>query len=155
MLGSSPSLAATAPLPCPAVKTRNLMLLALACGLAIMLAGAVFFVQLATQDDVEPPVPVGEATRVGDMAVTVTDVDEAGGELRVTIAIGGTVDDDPADEFRLIAAARPIPLATSTCMASAVELQTCSITFDVSGLDGISRVLFYERGEEQARWVLA
>ena len=137
------------------MKTRNLLLLALACGLAIMLAGAVFFFQLATQDDLEPPVPIGQATRIGDMAVTVTDVEETRGVLRVTVAIGGTVDDDPADEFRLIAAARPIPLAASTCAASGVEVQTCSIAFDVSGLDGVSRVLFYERGEEQARWVLA
>ena len=131
------------------------MLLALACGLAIMLAGAVFFFQLATQDDVEPPVPIGQAALVGDMVVTVTGAEESTGVLRVSVALGGTVDDDPADGFRLIASARPIPLAASTCSASTAEVQTCSITFDVSGIDGVSRVLFYERGEEQARWVLA
>lgn len=144
------------PLPCPAVKTRNLLLLALACGLAIMLAGAVFFFQLATQDETTPPVPVGDETQVGDMRVTVTDVDERAGTLRVTITIGGTEDDDPTDEFRLIASARPVQLGTSTCSASTpAERQTCTISFDVAGVDGVSRVLFYERGEEQARWVLS
>lgn len=138
------------------MKTRNLLLLALACGLAIMLAGAVFFFQLATQDEAIPPVPVGDEARVGDMLVTVTDVDETGGTLRVTITIGGTDDDDPADEFRLIASARPVQLGASTCAASTSgERQTCTLTFDVGDVDGASRVLFYERGEEQARWVLS
>jgi hypothetical protein len=138
------------------VKTRNLLLLALACGVAIMLAGAVFFFQLATQDDAAPPVPLGDEIEVGDMLVTVTDVDETAGTLRVTITIGGTEDEDPTDEFRLIASARPVRLGTSTCAASTQDgLETCTITFDVTGVDGVSRVLFYERGEEQARWVLS
>lgn len=142
------------PLPCPAVKTRNLLLLALGCGLAIMLAGAVFFVQLATQDDVAPPAAVGESVEVGDMSVTVGDSEESDGLLRIDITIGGAIDDDPADEFRLIASARPVSLGSSTCRASDGEAQTCMIEFDVAGVDGTSRVLFYERGEEQARWVL-
>ena len=138
------------------MKTRNLLLLALACGLAIMLAGAVFFFQLATQDEPDPAVPIGETAEVGDMSVVVTDVDEADGTLRVGITLGGADDGDPADEFRLIAAARPVRLASSTCAASTpTGLQSCTITFDVTDVDGISRVLFYERGEEQARWVLS
>jgi hypothetical protein len=137
------------------VKTRNLLLLALGCGLAIMLAGAVFFFQLATQDEVEPPAPVGEPVRVGDMTVTVDGADEAGGVLRVDITIGGIEDDDPTDEFRLIASARPVPLASTTCGPSDGAGESCAIEFDVSGIDGASRVLFYERGEEQARWVLS
>jgi len=137
------------------VKTRNLLLLALACGLAIMLAGAVFFFQLATQDEAEPAAEVGEQVEVGDMLVTVEGSSESDGRLRVDLTIGGTVDDDPADEFRLIASARPIELAEASCEPSDEGLQTCSITFDVGAVDGVSRVLFYERGEEQARWVLA
>jgi hypothetical protein len=137
------------------VKTRNLLLLALACGLAIMLAGAVFFVQLATQDDVEPPVSIGDPIRVGDMSVTVDGADEVGGVLRVDITIGGTEDGDPTDDFRLIASARPVPLASTTCGPSTPTGESCTIEFDVSGIDGVSRVLFYERGEDQARWVLS
>jgi len=137
------------------VKTRNLLLLALGCGLAIMLAGAVFFFQLATQDTVDPPVAVGEAVEVGDMAVTVIDADESAGRLVVTIEIGGTVDDDPADEFRLIASARPVPVSASDCLRSGSEIQVCTVTFDVGDADGSSRQLFYERGDEQARWILS
>lgn len=137
------------------MKTRNLLLLALGCGLAIMLAGAVFFFQLATQEEAAPPVPLGDAVEVGDMTVTVDDVAESGGVLRVEITIGGTTDDDPTDEFRLIASARPVSLASTTCGPSGATASSCTIEFDVSDIDGVSRVLFYERGDEQARWVLA
>lgn len=137
------------------MKTRNLLLLALACGVAIMLAGAVFFVQLTTQDEAEPPAPLGEPVAVGDMSVTIDAVTESDGLLRVHVTIGGTDDRDPADEFRLIASARPVPLAATTCGPSGAELASCTIEFDVAGVDGVSRALFYERGDEQARWVLS
>lgn len=136
------------------VKTRTLLLLAVGTGLAIMLAGAVFFFQLATQDDAAPPTPLGVATTVGDMSVTVVGAEEAAGVLRVSIVVGGAVDDDPTDEFRLIASARPAALVGTTCGPSGDDRQECTIEFDVGAADGVSRVLFYERGEDRSRWQL-
>ena len=130
------------------------MLLALGCGLAIMLAGAIFLFQLTSQDAIDEPVAAGESTQVGDMSVTVTEAVEDGGRLVVLLVIGGTADDDPTDGFRLIASGRPVSLESSTCPASSEALTNCSIEFDVAGADGASRVLFYERGDDQARWVL-
>ena len=136
------------------MKTRTLLLLALGCGLAIMLAGAVFLFQLSTQDELTEPVSIGRQTQVGDMLVAVVDSTETAGSLSVAVEIGGTPDDQPADEFRLIASARAVPVAETTCQPSQASLQQCTVTFDVSGADGVSRVLFYERGDDQARWVL-
>jgi hypothetical protein len=136
------------------MKTRTLLLLALACGLAIMLAGAVFLFQLSTQDELVEPVPIGEQTQVGDMSVTVTNVDETNGVLSLVIEVGGTPDEQPADEFRLLASGRGVSVAETTCPPSGLEVQTCTVTFDVSQADGVSRVLFYERGDDRARWVL-
>jgi hypothetical protein len=137
------------------MKTRTLLLLALACGLAIMLAGAVFLFQLAAQDDLAEPVPLGEPVRVGDMQVSVTAAGEQGdGRLTVEVEIGGTFDEQPADEFRLIASGRPVGLADTTCAPADSSIQACLVTFDVAQADGVSRVLFYERGDDQARWVL-
>lgn len=130
------------------------MLLALGCGLAIMLAGAIFLFQLTSQDAIDEPVAVGESTQVGDMTVTVAEAVEDGGQLTVQLVIGGTADDDPTDGFRLIASGRPVSLESSTCPASTEALANCLIEFDVVGADGASRVLFYERGDDQARWVL-
>lgn len=136
------------------MKTRTLLLLALACGLAIMLAGAVFLFQLSTQDDLAEPVPVGEQVRVGDMNVTVTNASEVDRRLSVTIEIGGTLDEQPAANFRLIASGRAVAVDESTCPPTESAVQSCVVRFDVAAADGVSRVLFYERGDEQARWVL-
>lgn len=130
------------------------MLLALGCGMAIMLAGAVFLFQLSSQDDIEEPVTFGEVAEVGDMSVTVVDAVEDAGRLQVLLAIGGTADGDPTGGFRLIASGRPVSLGSTTCPASSESLTNCAIEFDVAGADGDARVLFYERGDEQARWVL-
>lgn len=136
------------------MKTRTLLLLALACGLAIMLAGAVFLFQLSNQDDLAAPTAIGERVRVGDMQVAVSATDEEGGVLSVVVELGGTPDDQPADGFRLIASGRAVSVAESTCPPSGSQVRACTVTFDVAAADGVSRVLFYERGDEQARWVL-
>jgi hypothetical protein len=141
------------------MKTRTLMLLALACGLAIMLAGAVFLFQLTTQDELAEPIPIGVPTGVGDMEVTVEAWEEEGRSLLVTVRIGGVDDSDGGNGFRLIAAGRPLVPERiddeGVCRATTVEVESCVIQFDVSSADGNSRVLFYDRGDEQARWVLS
>ena len=141
------------------MKTRTLLLLALACGVAIMAAGAVFLVQLSRQADAAPPIPLGEATEVGDMRVVVEGSVEQNGVLEVTVLIGGVDDADASDGFRVIAsghAAKPEDAgADGACGATTTEVERCSVRFDVSDADGDSRVLFYERGDERARWVLA
>jgi hypothetical protein len=140
------------------MKTRTLLLLALACGLAIMAAGAVFLVQLSRQADAAPPVPLGVATVVGDMRVVVADAVEHDGVVDVTVTIGGVADADGASGFRLIASGRArSPEVTSVadrCGATTIAQQRCTIRFDVSGSGGGSRVLVYERGDDRARWVL-
>jgi hypothetical protein len=141
------------------VKTRTLLLLALACGLAIMLAGAVFLFQLAGQDDLADPIPVGEPVEVGDMMVTVRSSVESAGELVVDVRIGGVDDPDGADGFHLIASGRALdPVGTdldAACGTTTVTDQECTVRFDTSAADGASRVLFYERGDEQVRWVIS
>ncbi|MCU0261422.1 MAG: hypothetical protein MUE78_10415, partial [Ilumatobacteraceae bacterium] len=68
--------------------------------------------------------------------------------------IGGVDDPDGAEQFRLIAAGRPAPLVDS-CGATTVEAAPCTLVFDVSGADGRSRQLLYDRGDESARWDLS
>jgi len=122
-----------------------------------MLAGAVLLFQLSTQDDVAPPIALGDIARVADMQVAVVGVDESNGSLAVTVQIGGVDDAHVADGFRMIASGRAVsPEATAgDCEVTTVVEQTCVIHFDVSAADGSSRVLFYERGDQRARWVLA
>lgn len=130
------------------MKTRTLLLLALGCGVAIMLAGAVLLFQLATRDELADAVPVGEATQVGDVTATVVGFVESEGELTVDVRLEAPADIDPTTGFRLIASGRPLEPHEVTCA------ELCAVRFDVSAADGTSRVLFYARGDDQSRWVL-
>jgi hypothetical protein len=142
------------------MKTRTLLLLALGCGVAILLAGGVLLVQLATRSDVDDAVPVGVEQQVGDVEVTVERAAEDGGVLEVVVTVGGVDDPDGLDGFRLIAAARPVRRMTppagepAGCDEITVTPTSCRLAFDVDGADGASRVLFFERGDEQVRWRL-
>src|SRR5262245_64517429 len=141
------------------MKTRTLLLLALACGVAIMAAGAVFLVQLSSQDDAAPPVPVGTPTHVGDMRVVVDAAVEENGMLDVTVTMGGVSDPDGASGFRLIAsghAALPDESGgADRCGATTVDARRCVLRLEVSRAAVASRVLFSERGDERARSGLA
>lgn len=134
------------------MQTRNLLLLSLVCGLAILFAGVALLIQIANRADVAPPRPLGEAVAVGDMTVIVDGSTETDGRHVVELRIGGV--DDPAgtDGFRMIASARPAPLVAS-CGATGLELEPCTLEFEVDDDDG-SRQLIYDRGDQSARWVL-
>ncbi len=139
------------------MKTRTLLLLALACLVAIMCAGAVFFFQLSTQDPVAPPSAFRERVEVGDVSFVVESVSEQDGVLEVTIRIGGVDDTEATRGLGLIAsgdAVVPEPPGEGGCTAITVAVQTCIVRFDVSGAAGDSRILIYERGDDRARWVL-
>jgi hypothetical protein len=139
------------------MKTRTLLLLALGCGLAILLAGGALLVMLAGQDEPEPPVALGDQASIGDMRVRVVAVEEGGADtLTVELVVGGVDDPDGSAGFVLIASGRPIPPGEpSTCGATTVEARPCTLVFDVSSADGDSRVLRYLRGDDQARWDVA
>lgn len=128
-------------------------MLSLACGLAILLAGGVLLVQLVNRADVREPSALGDEVRVGDMIVIVDSSTEESGRHEVQIRIGGVDDPGGATGFRMIASARPAPLV-DTCGETTEEIQPCTLVFDV-GAEGGSRQLFYDRGDQGARWVLA
>ena len=75
----------------------------------------------------------------------------------MAIEIGGVDDADGADEFRLVVpdVLRPDATAGNHCGATTVQLQPCTLAFDLGADAGSSRVLLYRRGDEQVRWDLA
>ena len=98
------------------MKTRTLLLLALGCGLAILLAGGALLVKLAGQDDPEPPVALGVESSIGDMRVTVLSAAEQPetDTLTVELVLGGVDDPDGAAGFELIASGPADP--TRRCL---------------------------------------
>ena len=61
------------------MRTRTLLLLAVACGLVILVAGVVQLLRIAGQDETAEFSPLGSEVRVGDLEVVVDSYDESGG----------------------------------------------------------------------------
>jgi hypothetical protein len=142
------------------MKTRTLLLLSVGTALAILMAGGVFLLQLAAQDDATDLASIGDPAQVGDVIVTVLSADEAGGIMAVDIEIGGTDDGDGIETFRLVTGDhRLAPLhagsgADGRCASITVEATVCRIDFDVSATETSSRVLVMRRGDDQTNWRL-
>lgn len=140
------------------VRTRTLLLLAVGCGLLILVAGTVFLFGLSGQDEVTL-LDVGDEATVGDAEVRVVAYDEGGRTATVTIEIGGVDDPDGADEFRLVVAGESLRAGegvdgAETCDEVTVAAIRCTLSFDVSDAAGGSRILLYRRGDDVARWQL-
>lgn len=118
-----------------------------------MVAGAAFFIRLTRQPPLTPAATIGQSVAVGDLTVVVESAPETSGTLVVEIVAEG-VNGDVVGDFRLIASGRRVDPEPNPCVASADRPVNCEVRFDVSNADGTSRVLFVERGDQQARWVL-
>ena len=141
------------------MKTRTLLLLSVGVGLAILLAGGVFFLQLANQNTAVEPAEIGDAVTVGDVEATVLATSQAGPIFAVDVEIGGVDDSDGVDSFELITGDLELSPITAPADGRCVDIseiqQRCRIEFDVSGADASNRVLILVRGEERRTWVLS
>ena len=68
------------------MRTRTLLLLAVTCGLAILIAGTVQILRLAGQDT-QPILAIGDTGTAGDANVTVTAFEEVDGVTTVTVTL--------------------------------------------------------------------
>jgi hypothetical protein len=137
------------------VRTRTLLLLAVACGLVILVAGVVQLLRIAGQDEAPPAAPVGDPVEVGDLTVTVHGLVERDARAVVELDVGGVDDPDGTADFRLVVPGASLRAVEDGCAGTTVDVRTCSLTFDLSGTEGSSRVLLYRRGDERARWELS
>lgn len=146
------------------MKTRTLLILAVTCGLAILLAGAVLLLQLSNQDEPTPPLAIGDTAQVGDAIVTVDDYEVTPTAILITVTLSGVDDADGVAGFTLIAPARAVspdsPTAADAgldpplCAEFTVLPTTCILRFAASDLAGSDRTLLFERAAERVRWRL-
>lgn len=138
------------------VKTRTLLLLAVGCGLVILVAGSIK-VFLIADDSTPAHLRIGQTATVGDMSVTVEAVRRVGGQTLLDIAISGVDDHDGTATFfygiGATAELRPVTPsgdAGGVCGATTkVAGGSCVLAFDTNVTEGVLR---YERGGEKARW---
>ena len=138
------------------MRTRTLLLLAVSCGLAILLAGGFQLLRLANQTT-SVALLVGASGSAGDALVKVVDFHEANGVAMLTVTISGVDDPQGLDGFRLqtVDALRPPnQRADSACRGFTVAPVTCTLVFVTADAKGASRQLIFRRAEQQVRWKL-
>jgi hypothetical protein len=143
------------------VRTRTLLLLAVACGLVILVAGVVQLLRSASKGDADADESfhgLGEQVEVGDLTVVVESYVERGDAATLSMSLGGVDDPDGADEFRLVVPGEslsPTGGGADACAATTVAPHPCRLSFDVGNAAGGARILLYRRGDDVARWELA
>lgn len=137
------------------MKTRTLLLLSVTCGLAILIAAALFFLRLSNEPAPAPALSVGDSAQLGDAVVVVESYEVADDAILVTVTLSGVDDPDGVDGFTLIAPGKALSVDASQCAGFTVEPTTCVLRFDGSGLEGTDRQLLFQRAAEHVRWRLA
>jgi hypothetical protein len=139
------------------MRTRTLLLLAVACGLAILLAGGIRLLTISSDDD-PADLKIGATGAAGDARVTVLSATESDERLVVTVRFSGVDDPDGINGFELLAGSVIDPASATApgqCRTLSLQPTTCDLVFDVADVVGTARVLRFHRGEQQVRWALA
>lgn len=136
------------------MSTRKLILAALVCGLAIMLAGGFKLLQISTDDSEVAFLAAGDRTTLGDMSVAVQSVEQRADATLVTVTMSGVEGGDAREGWRLVAsgeAVLPNPAAgdDSCRTTSATADTTCVVEFPPSA--GTVTVAYLRAGT-RAQW---
>jgi hypothetical protein len=137
------------------MRTRTLLLLAIGCGLVILLAGGIQLLRLGRQEQTVRQLGVGEIGQAGDVNVALISSSAAATQLVAVVRVGGVSDADGLEGFTLVAPGRVLAVSSSTCEGIAVRQQDCELTFNTIDVPGTSRQLIFRRADQQLRWVLA
>jgi hypothetical protein len=138
------------------MRTRTLLLLAVTCGLAILLAGGFQLLRLANQTT-PAALSIGSTGAAGDATVKVVDFHETDDVAVVTVILSGVDDAKGLDGFRLQTVNEllaPNQHDARACAGFTVAPNSCTLTFGTSGAKGASRQLVFRRAEQQVRWRL-
>jgi hypothetical protein len=137
------------------MRTRTLLLLAIACGLVILLAGGIQLLRVSGQDQSSKLLGEGESGIAGDATVELVSWSTSGSDLTAVVRLSGVDDSDGLQGFTLVAPGKVVAVGSSTCTGIVVVETQCSLTFDTAGMPGTSRQLIFHRADAQLRWVFA
>ena len=84
------------------MKTRNLIILSICCGLMIVLAGGFKLFQVTANRTEVPVNKLGVAATIGDMTASVTTIEESTAGISVAIQMSGVAGDLVIEGWRLL-----------------------------------------------------
>jgi hypothetical protein len=137
------------------MRTRTLLLLAIACGLVILLAGGIQLLRVGGQEQTAKLLDAGQPGKAGDVTVELVSSSIAETNLVAVVRVGGIDDPQGLAGFTLVGPGKVLPVASSDCDGITVDQADCSLTFATTGMQGTSRQLIFHRADQQLRWVLA
>lgn len=140
------------------MSTRKLILTALVCGLAIMLAGGIKLFQVARDDSEIRVLGLGTRAQVADMTVTVTELRQTADATFVTVSMAGVEGADAIEGWRLLSGGKvltplrgddPPPELTMCTVTHSGSSPACLLVFPASSG---SATVAYLRGGAQSQW---
>lgn len=141
------------------MRTRTLLLLAVSCGLVILVAGGIWLLRLDDGGSAPTTFRPGDTAQAGDLRITVLSATESDGRMVVDVRTSGVDDPLGFDDFKLLTGDLLDPVDPGDdpagCRTVTVAEQTCTLTYDTSAAEGEGlRVLVVRRGEDVRRWAL-
>jgi len=137
------------------MRTRTLLLLAIACGLVILLAGGIQLLRVGGQQQTAKLLATGETGKAGDVSVELVSSTIHDSDLVAVVRVGGVDDPGGLNGFTLVGPGKVLPVTTSDCNGITINQVSCKLTFATNGMQGTSRQLIFHRADQQLRWVLA
>jgi hypothetical protein len=137
------------------MRTRTLLLLAIGCGLVILLAGGIQLWRVGGQQQSSTLLDIGEPGKAGDVSVELVSSRVEAAQLVAVVRVGGSADPSGLNGFTLVGPGKVVAVSSSTCDGITVAPAECALTFSTSGMSGTARQLIFRRADDQLRWVLA
>ena len=137
------------------MSTRKLILTALLCGLAILIAGGVKLIQVANDEAEVEVLAFGDEATLGDMTVSVIDIDRRPDATLVTVTMTGVdLTSGAADGWRLLADGRVQEPAKSSEVNGCTTVAAGSPTRCTVGFEAVESAptVAYVRAGEQRQW---
>lgn len=139
------------------MRTRTLLLLAVTCGLLILVAGGIQLLRVSSSDQ-RATLAIGDTARAGDVTVTVLAARQVGTAVTVHVRLGGVDDPSGIAGFTLSVPGSVLLVdgsSSSRCQAITVAPSECDLTFTSSTSTASSKLLVFRRGEDHPVWQVA
>lgn len=139
------------------MSTRKLILTALICGLAIMVAGGAKLFSMVNEDVTVKVLTFGTSSTLSDMTVTVTDVEQLDSGTYVTVSMSGVDGADALEGWRLLAGGEvlsptgTVPASVGVACDTTQRVSTASCLVPFAPSEG-SVTIAYLRAGTQSQW---
>ena len=142
---------------CVPMSTRKLILTALVCGIAIVLAGGIKLLQVANETTKVTVLGFGDRSTLGDMTVSVLDITAQPDRTVVTVLMSGVEGADAREGWRMLAGGKVSEVSAQpwtdtgapACSTTTVAGEKCSLVFGAS--TGTVTVAYLRAGT-QSQW---